>query len=95
MAPHGRIAVCGRVASDSSSVLERPELILIRQLRLQGFIVPSESFAPARAHLRRLLESGQIKAEHTMRTGIENAPHEFFGMFQQGSAHFGKLLIKL
>ena len=95
MASNGRIAVCGRVAAPTGGVLEQPELILLRQLTIRGFIVPAEAFEPARAHLSRLLAEKRLRFATSMSEGLDSALEAFLGLCRAGSKHFGKQLVRI
>ena len=98
MAVGGRIAVCGRVAlweGSGETAITDPTLILTRQLFIQGFIVPPEAFAEGRPELARLLAAGSLHCEETVVEGLEAATDAFASLFDKGSSHLGKLIVKL
>ncbi len=94
----GRIAVCGLIASYEGAErtsLDDMRLVLVRRLKIQGFIV-SEFLADwpqALTELIGLASSGKLKWRETIAEGIENAPSAFLGMLK--GRNFGKQLVKL
>ncbi len=95
-ATHGRVAICGRIAAwEGGAAITDPSLILTRQLTLQGFIVPRDAFVAGRPELTRMLENKTLQYEETVVEGIEAAVEAFALLFEAGSKHVGKLLVKL
>jgi NADPH-dependent curcumin reductase CurA len=94
----GRIAVCGRVAlydAGAEGAITEPTLILTRQLTIQGFIVPADAFELGRPELARLLAAGSLRCEETVVEGLEAAVDAFASLFDKGSSHLGKLIVKV
>ncbi|WP_106477019.1 NADP-dependent oxidoreductase [Phytohalomonas tamaricis] len=99
MNPFGRIAVCGWIsgynAKDAAPGPANIAQILMKRLRIQGFIVGEHW-----EHYRRFLsevgpqvEAGNIDYQETVEEGLENTPKAFLRLFE-GSNH-GKMLVKL
>lgn len=96
-AAKARIAVCGRISgweTDGRSMIDS-SLILTKQLRVEGFIVPSTSFDPARKELIELLKAKKLQSWETIVEGFNQIPDAFLSLFEKGSRHVGKLIVKL
>ncbi len=94
----GRIAVCGLIASyegAEKTVLSDMRLMLVRRLKMQGFIVSEfpKDWPVAIGELVGLAASGKLKWRETVAEGIEKAPSAFLGMLK--GKNFGKQLVKL
>ena len=99
MAQGGRIAVCGMIAwysgADSPPMARAWRTILVKRLRVQGFLVfdhwhRMEEF---HAEVAPLVASGEIAAPEHWVEGLENAPEAFLSMLKGGN--FGKTLVRL
>ncbi|GBQ41058.1 NADP-dependent oxidoreductase [Komagataeibacter europaeus] len=105
-----RIPVCGLIAHYNDSVYDGgvntdpgPDRlpafmgqILIRRLRVQGFIILehySEFYAEFLHDMQPLVESGKIRVFEDIVDGLENAPAAFIGMLEGKNS--GKLLVKV
>ena len=92
VAARGRVAICGRI---SGSGKIDSTMVLVRQLTIRGFIVPQSAFAPARKELAELIASGHVKYHVTIADGLDNALSAFLRLFEKGSDHFGKQLVRI
>lgn len=64
--------------------------------KIEGFIVPASSFAPAKKELLSLLSSQKLQHwETVVEGGLDATPDAFASLFVQGSEHVGKLIVKL
>jgi NADPH-dependent curcumin reductase CurA len=97
MNAHGRIALCGLIASYDTKPLPitNPRFLLVMRLKLQGFIVSDHlQDWPAALHaLAAGVASGQIRYRETIAQGLESAPAAFLGLLK--GENFGKQLVKL
>ena len=93
----GRIVLCGMISGYNEA---KPSLgdygsILMRRLRVQGFIV--SDFAPrwgeAVGQLARWIGEGRIKHRETVVDGLEHAPEVLNRLFD--GENFGKLMIRV
>ena len=93
----GRVVLCGMISGYNEA---RPSLgdygsILMRRLRVQGFIVTD--FAPrwgeAAGQLAHWIGEGRIKHRETVVDGLEHAPEVLNRLFDGGN--FGKLMIRV
>ncbi|MBO3715494.1 MAG: NADP-dependent oxidoreductase [Candidatus Accumulibacter sp.] len=95
--PFARIAICGLIAGyDGAAIpLREARLILLRRLKLQGFIVSEhmEFWPPALRELGGLVASGRLRYRESIAQGIENAPAAFIGLLH--GQNFGKQLVRL
>ncbi|MFM2274214.1 MAG: hypothetical protein RL211_86 [Pseudomonadota bacterium] len=97
MNAHGRIAVCGMIAGyDGVPVsMTHPTLILIKRLKVQGFIVSEHLniWSQALKELGALVAIGKLRPRESVTQGIESAPEAFLGLLK--GKNFGKQLVKL
>ncbi len=102
MNDHGRIAVCGMIAWYSGKGIEDamplPKMwrtILVRKLRVQGFIVfeHMDRLSPFLKEVGPLVKSGEFHYRETVTEGLENAPQAFLGLLEGGN--FGKQLVRV
>lgn len=97
MNAHGRIALCGLIASyDRDPIaLKDPRWFLLSRLKLQGFIISEhmEVWPQALQELGAGVASGKIRFRETIVQGLENAPTAFLGLLK--GSNFGKQLVKL
>jgi len=93
----GRIAMCGMIAGYDGQPLpmQRPALILLSRLRIQGFIVSEhpQHWPKALAELGAGVAMGKLKYRETIASGLDSAPGAFLGLLQ--GKNFGKQLVKL
>jgi len=94
-----RAAICGQISQYN---LKTPELgprilglILVRQMRVEGFIVTRflDRYPEAHAEMAQWLKQGRLIYRTTIAQGIENAPNAFLGMLN--GENTGKQLVKL
>ena len=94
---YARIAVCGMIAGYNGAPLTmaNPALILVNQMKLQGFIVSEhmDQWPAALTELGGLVGSGQLKYRETVAQGLASAPEAFLGLLK--GRNFGKQLVKL
>lgn len=93
-----RVAICGLIASyqgDEPSSLRDLRLVLVKRLKIQGFIVSDDlSLWPeAMSALGRLIAEGKLHWRESVAEGIEAAPAAFLGLLE--GRNFGKQLVKL
>lgn len=93
-----RIAICGQISQYN---LEKPEmgprilsLVLVRQARVEGFIVTRflPRYPEAFAEMAKWLGEGKLVYRTTVAEGIENAPRAFLGMLR--GENIGKQLVR-
>ena len=98
MSVYGRVSVCGQISQYN---LDRPEafpgllsVILVRQLRVEGFIVTrfAPRFAEGMAQMAAWLREGKLKYRESVREGFENLPRAFIEMLQ--GANTGKMVVR-
>ena len=94
----GRIAICGLIASYEGAertTLSDMRIMLIRRLKMQGFIVSEflSDWPTALSELVTLASTGKLKWRETIAEGVEKAPSAFLGMLK--GKNFGKQLVKL
>jgi len=103
MAAHGRVVLCGNIASytsgggggGGSGLEERNHLILEKRLRVEGILV-SEFFArmgEAMPTLLKLHATGQLRARAHVVHGFENTVDAFLGLF--AGTNTGKTIVAL
>ena len=97
MNAHGRIALCGLIASyDGAPIpLENPSWFLLSRLKVQGFIISEhmDVWPQALPQLGKGVATGAIRYRETIAQGLENAPTAFLGLLR--GKNFGKQLVKL
>ena len=97
MNAHGRIALCGMIAGYDGQPLPlaHPAMILVRRLKLQGFIVSEhmDIWPQALSELAGLVASGKLRPRESVAQGLASAPEAFLGMLK--GRNFGKQLVKL
>ncbi len=96
---HGRIVCCGVVsqydAKEMQSPAGLPGLIVVKRLRMEGFIVsdfPTED-AKAEQDLLRWAAEGKIKVVEDIIDGLENAPRGLIGLL--AGENRGKRMIRV
>lgn len=95
----GRVAMCGAISAyNDEAPAPGPSnlsLILVKRLRVQGFIVFDhyDLTEPFHADMASWIASGKVKWKETVVDGIERAPEAFMALFQGGN--LGKMLVKL
>ncbi|WP_395371063.1 NADP-dependent oxidoreductase [Komagataeibacter diospyri] len=104
-----RVPVCGLIAHYNDGLYDNKDAvqasdrlpafmgqILIRRLRVQGFIIMdhySELYAEFLHDMQPLVEDGRIRVFEDVVDGLENAPQAFIGMLE--GKNQGKLLVKV
>ena len=85
----GRIVCCGNVSQydvekPAPGPMGVPGLIVVKRLRLEGFIVTDffDRRAEAEARLAHWISEGRIKAEMDIFDGLERAPEALIGLFE-------------
>src|SRR6478735_3713223 len=84
----GRIACCGNVSQydvekPGPGPMAVPGLVVVKRLRLEGFIVMDfyDRRAEAESRLAQWIAEGRIKAELDILDGLEKAPEALIGLF--------------
>jgi NADPH-dependent curcumin reductase CurA len=97
--PFARFALCGMISQYNATDLGPGVRGLImavgKQLRLEGFIVSSQThLQPAFiADMAKWIGEGKVTSRETVEDGIENAPAAFLKLFR--GENIGKMLVKL
>ncbi|MCM6778994.1 NADP-dependent oxidoreductase [Nocardia sp. CDC159] len=95
--PHGRIAMVGAIAEYNGDAQAVPNLFHAakREVTLRGMLVSSyfPKFADYIAQAAPWLADGSLRTEHTVYTGLEQAPAAFLGVLS--GANVGKMLVQL
>ena len=85
----GRIVCCGNVSQydvdkPAPGPMGVPGLVVVKRLRLEGFIVTDfyDRRAEAETRLARWIADGRIKAELDIFDGLERAPEALIGLFE-------------
>jgi len=98
MRRHGRIAICGALATyndPSPPPLRGIGAVLAQRLRIEGFLVyDHEARMPDfLAEMQSLLAEGRIVAPRSIHEGLEAMPAALIALFQGGT--LGKALVRL
>jgi NADPH-dependent curcumin reductase CurA len=96
---HGRAAICGMISAYNAT--EPPPgprtmtNIVTRQLKLEGFLVSDhwEHFDSFAQEVSPLVLDGTIKAEETIRDGLDNAPQAFIDVLRGNKQ--GKMVVRV
>ncbi len=85
----GRVVCCGNVSQydvekPAPGPMTVPGLVVVKRIRLEGFIVTDfyDRRAEAEAKLARWISEGRIKAELDIFDGLERAPEALIGLFE-------------
>lgn len=95
----GRVPLCGMISTYNDTVPSELRgywtMILMRRLRIQGFIVTdfAARFGEAASQLAQWMLAGQLKTRQDIRPGLENAASAVKDLYTGGN--FGKLLIEV
>lgn len=98
----GRIPLCGMIAwysgqgvADAMRVPALWRTILVRRLRVQGFIIfdHDDSFGAFLEEVAPLVRERRIRYRESVAEGLENAPRAFLKMLEGGN--FGKQLVRV
>ena len=96
---HGRVSCCGAVSQydggDPASPVGIPGLLVVKRLRMEGFIVMDflEGDAEAERDLSQWLQSGQLKVVEDIIDGLENAPRGLIGLL--AGENRGKRMVRV
>lgn len=95
---HGRIAICGALATYNDPApppLRGFDSVLARRLRIEGFLVydHEDRMAEFLAEMQPLLAEGRIRAPRTLHEGLDAVPAALIALFQGGT--LGKALVRL
>jgi NADPH-dependent curcumin reductase CurA len=94
---HGRVVVCGLISgyTQEDPALASFATILIKRLRVQGFIVLdyADKYMEAAMQLGKWKMFGKLKDRETVIEGLEKAPDAINMLFTGGNT--GKLIVKL
>ena len=97
MKKFGRVVLCGLISGYNSGdpQTENFALVLVRRLRVQGFIVLDYAarFGEATTQLAQWYAAGKLKDRQTIVEGLDRAP-DAIGMLFSGQ-NIGKLMVKL
>src|SRR5208283_4340843 len=82
-----RVAVCGLIASyqsDTPSTLRDLRIVLVKRLKIEGFIVADHLplWPQALAELAGLISAGRLRWHESVAEGVEAAPTAFLGMLE-------------
>jgi len=96
---HGRIVCCGAVSqydtTDQASPRGVPGLLVVKRLKMQGFIVMdfAADDAKAEADLLGWAQNGQLKVIEDVVDGLENAPAGLIGLL--AGENRGKRMVRV
>ena len=97
---HGRIACCGAVsaydgAPPAAGPRGLPGLLVVKRLRMQGFIVMDyyAERGDALADLRQWVADGKLKVQEDVVDGLENTPAALIGLL--AGENRGKRMVKV
>lgn len=99
MKDFGRVVICGLISQYNSSDPEPGPasfpMILLRRLRVEGFIVTDHLDLRPQFYqdMSQWIGAGKIKWQETIVEGFENAPSAFLGLFS--GQNLGKMLVRL
>lgn len=98
MRRHGRIALCGQIATYDTAAGD-PALDMMRiiygAIELRGFLIPdyADRFAEATSDLVRWNEAGELAHHEDVRSGFGNLPETFAALFDGSNA--GTLIARI
>jgi NADPH-dependent curcumin reductase CurA len=94
---HGRVVLCGLISgyNKADPALASFATVLIKRLRVQGFIVIdyADKFVDAATQLGKWKMFGKLKDRETIVEGLEKAPDAINMLFSGGN--IGKLIVKV
>jgi NADPH-dependent curcumin reductase CurA len=99
MKPHGRISCCGAVSQYDVAAPKSPAgvpgLLVVKRLRMEGFIVMdfAHKDADAERDLSAWAKSGQLEVIEDVIDGLENAPRGLIGLL--AGENRGKRMIRV
>lgn len=96
---HGRISMCGGIASYNTPVPGPRNLIVAigKRLRIEGFIV-SDHFNELPTFFEEALpalKSGKLINRETIVNGLDAAPAAFIDLLHSGAGNIGKMIVRL
>jgi NADPH-dependent curcumin reductase CurA len=96
---HGRVTMCGGIASYNTPVPgpRNLGLAIAKRLRLEGFIVV-DHFGDQAAFLAEAisaLKSGKLINRETVVDGLDAAPAAFLDLLHPGAGNIGKMIVRL
>lgn len=96
---HGRVSICGLIEGYNRAGKRTPGpyafgMVLMRRLRVQGFIVTDYAprFADATSELLGWAQQGKLKTREDVRKGFDALPDTLRGLLR--GENFGKLLLE-
>jgi NADPH-dependent curcumin reductase CurA len=99
---HGTVVLCGSVSSyarpDDPDAGTDLSAAVNKRITLRGFIVGdhyAERLLPIRAELAALLRAGRVRAVVSEFEGLERAPEALATVFDRGSPHIGKRVVRI
>lgn len=99
MNERGRVVCCGAISQYDSEAASGPRnlpgLVVVRRLRMEGFIVMDFAREDAKAlrALQTWVKSGQIKVFEDVVEGLENAPDALIGLLSGDNR--GKRMVRV
>jgi len=96
---HGRISCCGAVSQYDSGTMKSPAgipgLLVVKRLRMEGFIVMdfADRDAEAERDLSQWAQTGRLKVVEDVIDGLENAPRGLIGLL--AGENRGKRMIRV
>jgi len=97
---HGRVVCCGNVSQydvdkPAPGPMGVPGLVVVKRLRMEGFVVMDffDRRAEAEARLAHWVEQGQLKAIVDVVDGLEKAPEALMGLFE--GRNRGKMVVRV
>jgi NADPH-dependent curcumin reductase CurA len=94
---HGRVVLCGLISgyTKGDPALESFAMVLVKRLRVQGFIVLDymDRYMEAAKQLGKWKMFGKLKDRETIVEGLEKAPEAINMLFTGGN--IGKLMVKV
>ncbi len=99
MAMRGRIVCCGAVSQYDTDQMTAPRgvpgLMVVKRLRMEGFIVMDYAHEDARAEadLKQWVAAGRLKVVEDIVDGLENAPQALIGLL--AGENRGKRMIRV
>jgi len=94
---HGRVVLCGLISgyTKDDPALESFAMVLVKRLRVQGFIVMDYlgRYMEAATHLGKWKMFGKLKDRETIVAGLEKAPEAINMLFT--GANIGKMIVSV
>jgi hypothetical protein len=99
---HRTVVLCGQVSSyaspDDPDARTDLRAAVFKRITLRGFIVSDfypERLIPIREDLASLLRAGRLRAVVSEFNGLERAPEALATVFDRGSPHIGKRVVRI